>query len=77
MIEGSTPTGRKQQLCWECSKATNKDGECPWSAAGIPVPGWEAYPTHNKDTKTFVVVNCPLFDRDAYDNGLRRVRKEK
>ena len=47
------------------------------SGSRIPVPGWEAYPTHNKDTETFVVVNCPLFDRDAYDNGLRRVRKEK
>ena len=63
----------KFTLCWDCAKAT---GMCPWSKRSKPVEGWEAeFVPRNGGTKpydTYVVIACPLFERDSYDYGLHR-----
>lgn len=67
----------QQTICWECSHAT---GGCSWADDGIPVKGWEAIETKKKSTlityKSYLVMRCPMFDRDAYANGLKRYRKD-
>ena len=64
-----------QTLCWDCANAT---GKCPWSEELIPVKGWTAVPTKHKSTvqSSFIVFECPLFERDAYRYGLKRYRPE-
>ena len=66
----------KFSLCWECKKAV---GLCPWSAKLKPIPGWEADKfgaTAQKPYSTYLVKQCPLFERDAYDGGMRRQPRE-
>ena len=67
----------RHTLCWDCHHATNPDRVCPWSACLQPVPGWTAIPTHNKDFESYIVTDCPLFERDAQNNGLSKIRKDK
>ena len=68
--------------CWDCAKAT---GGCSWSNSFEPVKGWVAVPTKVKihksknpteemirDNSSYVVIDCPEFLRDAYNNGLKR-----
>ena len=71
--------GKKGQptLCWDCSKAT---GGCPWADYGRPVKGWTAREIQKSSSKpylSYVVYNCPLFDRDAMCGGLKRYKKGK
>ena len=59
-------------LCWDCARAC---GGCEWSRAvdPEPVPGWTARPTVNGNgTESYLVEDCPLFERDAWDGGTRR-----
>ena len=62
-------------LCWDCANAT---GNCRWSDELKPVKGWKAIPTvkdnNGKPMKSCIVVECPQFKRDAYENGLKRYR---
>ena len=63
-------------LCWDCSRAI---GGCSWSDEGKPVRGWTAKGTQKTSTKpynTYLVIDCPLFDRDAYGGGLKKYKKE-
>jgi len=67
----------KQQsmtLCWCCSRAV---GHCSWSANLIPVKGWVAKPVVKQTTTSYIVMQCPLFDRDSTNYGLRRLPREK
>lgn len=62
-------------ICWDCKKAI---GGCSWSNYFIPVKGWTAKPT----TKTggiasYLVIDCPSFERDSIGYGLKRIKKEK
>lgn len=69
-------TKNRFALCWNCYHATNPDGKCPWSSRLDPVPGWVAEPCTNKGYKTFLVLSCPLFARDAENGGSVRIKKK-
>lgn len=65
----------KPTLCWDCAKAV---GYCDWSEEFKPVKGWTAEKTEIKvqsgaNIKSYVVTACPLFERDAYNMGQRRI----
>ena len=55
-------------ICWNCAKAT---GHCSWSENLVPVKGWTAEETK----ESYVVRACPLFEQDAMNFGLIRVKK--
>ena len=68
---------RQQTLCWNCAKAV---GYCPWSQDLEPIPGWTAFPTQkqthgNTHSSSYLVIECPLFKRDALNNGLKRYKE--
>ena len=46
--------------CWSCK---NFAGGCSWSRDGKPVEGWTAE-FSNKTTKSYRVIDCPLFKSD-------------
>lgn len=55
---------KSKTLCWNCANAT--DGrKCEWARDGIPVKGWEAYPTTNFYFDSYCVLSCPKFVSDA------------
>ena len=75
----------RQTLCWDCANAT---GGCSWADHNEhkQVPGWEAIETtiriHNPScdaeaTKSYIVLSCPEFIRDAEGHGLRKVGQEQ
>ena len=75
-----------QTLCWECAKATRitegNGDTCEWATAFKPVPGWTAEPTKKYQTRdnqmdSFLVTDCPKFERDAVDGGTRRPGQPK
>lgn len=63
----NTPT-----LCWDCKNCTNPT-VCSWARDLTPVNGWKAKKTtlstryHPFDS--FLVEECPLFERDAFGGG--------
>lgn len=63
--------GHKFTQCWDCAKAT---GGCSWSQEYVPVEGWEAIPTRKKTFDSFLILDCPEFERDAILGGLKRVK---
>ena len=72
---------RMHTLCWDCRKAI--DG-CCWSDhwQHTPVPGWTAVETlvrMNNDTyaRSYIVQQCPEFERDAFGGGLHRISGEE
>ena len=65
-----TPT-----LCWDCAKAV---GYCSWSSEFKPVKGWTAEKKEIKvqsgtNVKSYLIYECPLFERDAYNMGQNRI----
>ena len=59
-------------LCWDCARAT---GKCRWSASLQPVKGWTVKTIKASGAKpydTYVVLACPLFERDAVGGGIKR-----
>ena len=60
-------------ICWDCKNAC---GGCSWSSSLIPVKGWTAIPTHNCSQSSYLVTECPEFERDALNGGLKRYRKD-
>ena len=61
-------------ICWCCSRAT---GGCSWSDNLMPVKGWTAKPVIKNTTNSYIVMNCPLFNRDSTNYGLRRLPREE
>ena len=70
-------------LCWDCKRACCG---CSWSQSFTPIRGWVATPTklklHNergvktpKFTTTYVVHECPQFERDATGFGMKWTEK--
>ena len=52
----------KEQLCWDCVKAT---GGCSWSRNLKPVDGWIAKQVKRKDGETtYKITSCPQFIHD-------------
>ena len=70
---------KKHSLCWDCAKAC---GRCSWSNhwEHIPVPGWTAERTkvrmnNNTYADTYLVIECPEFERDGFGGGQYRIRR--
>lgn len=62
-------------LCWDCKNAATSG--CRWSKDLKPVEGWTAVKTDKRLSKglrmsSFLVIECPEFERDAYNGGLMR-----
>lgn len=64
--------GIKQTLCWDCANAC---GRCNWSQRFEPVDGWAA--AYNEKYDSYCVTDCPEFERDALNGGLRRLPEKK
>lgn len=64
-------------ICWDCHKAT---GKCSWSEKLKPVKGWKATPTQRElyggIYKSYIVLECPEFERDAWKFGTVRYKNE-
>ena len=60
--------GRTDTICWDCKKAMY--GGCSWTDPEVqkPVDGWTA----TKNSKGYLVRECPLFDRGTYACGMYR-----
>ena len=60
--------GRTDTICWDCKKAMY--GGCSWTDPETqePVEGWTA----TKNSKGYLVRECPLFDRGTYACGMYR-----
>ena len=60
-------------LCWDCANAS---GGCSWADELQPVEGWQAYPcvanSRYLPYDSFIVLTCPLFERDAVSGGQDR-----
>ena len=72
-------TRHPQTLCWDCARAT---GGCSWSEypTQTPVEGWEAIRRDiqnrgSEDVESYIVKECPLFIRDAWQGGTIRNRE--
>ena len=70
---------KPRTLCWDCAKAM---GGCSWSNHWDhePVPGWKAEKVELKVERgvfieSYVVIDCPEFDRDACMGGAYKFRK--
>lgn len=63
---------RRPTLCWECA---NANCGCSWSQSFKPVEGWVAIPTYSKVFRSYIVIECPEFDRDSTNNGLKRIKR--
>lgn len=64
-------------LCWDCTKAV---GGCAWSTLFKPIEGWKAQEIKATSTKpytTYLVEECPEFERDAYSGGTVRPYRTK
>ena len=79
-MRGNTEPQSKT-LCWECRKAATK--ECSWARAFEPVEGWEAVRVpercHSNGQRvegSYIVKQCPEFERDSCEHGLKRWKKE-
>lgn len=60
-------------LCWDCKRAI---GGCRWSEKLKPVKGWVAVSVEKDTGRTYNVIECPLFIRDSYDHGLRKLPRD-
>ena len=63
----------KHTLCWDCANSTNSG--CSWSDKFIPVKGWTAVRNEEKDS--YQVMKCPLFERNSFDYGLKRMKEKE
>lgn len=70
---------RPPTLCWDCANAL---GGCSWaSPEHVPVRGWIAarydmrtmYGGMEHLYESYIVIQCPEFDRDAWMAGSRRL----
>lgn len=66
----------KNTICWECRKAT---GGCSWSEYKVnrPVAGWAVMPTNINGIESYIVLECPEFERDAEPGGLKRLSRRE
>lgn len=71
-VYGKNGSCQQATLCWECENSI-KPHVCPWVRDYTPVKGWEAKPTHIGGAyqyDSYIVTNCPLFKRDAFNGGM-------
>lgn len=65
---------RSHTLCWDCANACCG---CTWSQSLRPVKGWKAIQVHNNAFTSYIVQECPEFKRDAYQGGVKRMKKKE
>lgn len=53
-------------LCWDCKCSVERT--CDWARSFEPVEGWTAKAVGD----SYLVMDCPEFDRDAYGGGQSR-----
>ena len=68
------PTNKRPTLCWSCARFC---GRCNWSARFEPVAGWKAEMgslarQYGGTLKTYMVLQCPLYERDSEEDGNKR-----
>lgn len=60
-------SNKEDQLCWDCQNAL---GNCPWSARGEAIEGWNAEKTlipngcDSEFTESYKIKACPMFIKD-------------
>ena len=54
---------KPQTICWDCRNA--RGNGCSWFLSYTPVDGWEAEETSIYGEKTYRVIKCPEFEKDA------------
>ena len=66
-----------QTICWDCANAT---GGCRWSSELKPIKGWKAIHVAEDGRygygDSYIVQECPEFERDSYGGGQARLDKE-
>ena len=60
---------KKHTLCWDCAHYAQG---CSWSEYFRPVRGWNATKVKTKYFNSYIVHDCPKFERDSYNFGLTR-----
>ena len=61
-------------LCWDCKNSYTNG--CSWARKLIPVKEWTAFHSKKKEFESYLVVNCPKFERDSWDAGKYRTKEE-
>lgn len=72
-------TVKRPTLCWTCTRPGT--GGCSWDKELKPVEGWKAERNDlwttgkNRYTESYIVEECPLYERDNYEKLFIRNRK--
>ena len=52
---------RPDTLCWDCKHATTNG--CSWAKSFTPVDGWKAIPSVAGESDSYLVLECPKFEK--------------
>lgn len=74
-VEMRRPAKKRPTLCWSCGRFC---GRCNWSKRFEPVEGWKVEEEiltrqHRGALKTYTVLECPLYEKDAEEDGNKRI----
>ena len=52
---------RPDSLCWDCKNSTTNG--CSWAKSFTPVDGWKAIPSVAGESDSYLVLECPKFEK--------------
>ena len=52
---------RPDSLCWDCENSTTNG--CEWAKSFAPVDGWKAIPSVAGESDSYLVLECPKFEK--------------
>ena len=52
---------RPDSLCWDCKNSTTNG--CSWAKSFKPVDGWKAIPSVAGESDSYLVLECPKFEK--------------
>ena len=52
---------RPDSLCWDCKNSTTNG--CEWAKSFTPVDGWKAIPSVAGESDSYLVLECPKFEK--------------
>ena len=52
---------RPDTLCWDCKNSTTNG--CEWAKSFKPVDGWKAIPSVAGESDSYLVLECPKFEK--------------
>ena len=52
---------RPDSLCWDCKNSTTNG--CEWAKSFKPVDGWKAIPSVAGESDSYLVLECPKFEK--------------